>query len=196
MPDRPPPIARVRLARSIPRLVAAPIVIALAGLAALGAAYLVGGVPGIGLAVAGGLVVVLALAGLVVLLTVRLDVEEAAIRVRWMGGERVYVLVQGPVTRVALRGPNASSLRPSFGGLGWAFGRARLRDEERIDVVLLSRARTAILVPTQRGRLAIAAASESDLLGALSRAARARQRLHDRAWQGPPVQAPAQAPPV
>jgi hypothetical protein len=45
---------------------------------------------------------------------------------------------------------------------------------------------TAILVPTEGGRLAIAAASEAELIDALSRAARARQRLEELARPEPP----------
>lgn len=188
MPERIPPIARVRLARSIPRLVAVPLIVGLAGAAAIGAGYVEGGPVGIGLAVAGSLLLVLAIGGVVVPLSVRLEVEDAAIRVSWFGGERLYELAPGSVTRVALRGPNASRLRPSFGALGWALGAARLRDEEAIEVVRLARTRTAILVPTARGRLAIAAASESELLAALARAAHVRQRLEELARQAPPVE--------
>jgi hypothetical protein len=51
-----------------------------------------------------------------------------------------------------------------------------LRGEEVINIVRLARTPTAILVPTHRGRLAIAPADDADLLDALARAARARQR--------------------
>jgi hypothetical protein len=139
---------------------------------------------------------VLALVGLGLaawLLSIRLEVEEAAVRIRWLAGERAYPLVPGPVTRVRLRGDNASSLRTRTGLLGWAVGRARLRGEEDVQVVRLARTSTAILVPTEHGRLAIAAAAEQDLIDALSRAARARQRLEDlaRTAPPPPVEAPA-----
>jgi hypothetical protein len=63
------------------------------------------------------------------------------------------------------------------GAFGWGLGRAVLRDEERIQIVRLARTPTAILVPTDRGRLAIAPARDDDLLDALSKAAHARQRL-------------------
>jgi hypothetical protein len=63
-----------------------------------------------------------------------------------------------------------------------------LRGEERIHLVRLARTATAILVPTDRGRLAIAPARDDDLLDALSKAAHARQRLEALAAQeaGPP----------
>ena len=114
---------------------------------------------------------------MVTLLSVRLDVGESAVQVSWIGGSRLYVLSPGPVTRVRLRGANASRLRVRSGAFGWSLGRAVLRGEEPIHIVRLAPTATAILVPTDRGRLAIAPARDEDLLDALSRAARARQQL-------------------
>ena len=185
MPDRIPPIARIRLARAPFRLFVVPLVLVGLG-AGLTALAILGPMlalePAWVAMVAGG--VLLALIALVVatwLFGIRLDVEEAAVRVHWLGGERLHPLVPGPVTRVRLRGDNASSLRSRTGWLGWTVGRATLRGEERIQVIRLARTRTAILVPTEGGRLAIAAASEPELIEALSRAARARQRLEELA---------------
>lgn len=191
MPSRIPPIARIPLARSPFRLMAVPALLVASG-AGLAGAAVVGPMrfmqPAWIALVAGGALV--ALFGLVIairLLSVRLEVEEAAVRVRWLGGERLHPLVPGPVTRVRLRGDNASSLRSRTGWLGWTLGRATLRGEEPIQVVRLARTPTAILVPTESGRLAIAAASEADLIEALSRAARARQRLEELARTLPPT---------
>ncbi len=185
MSSRIPPIARIRLARSPLRLLAVPLLLVAVG-TGLGVAAWIGPLVAIEPAwiavVAGG--VVLGLLGLVMalrLLTLRLEVEEAAVRTRWLGGERLHPLVPGPVTRVRLRGPNASSLRTRTGWLGWAVGGGTLRGEERIQIVRLAPTDTAILVPTEAGRLAIAAASEPELIDALSRAARARQRLDELA---------------
>ena len=197
MSDRVPPIARIRLSRSMPRLLLLP---ALALLAALSVAAVglvrVPGVGGLAIAGLGALVALAALVGILVLLSIRLDVEEAAVCLGWMGGERIYPLSPGPVTRVRLRGKNASSLRARRWGLGWQLGRAKLRGEEEIEVVRLARSSTAILVPTERGRLAVAAANEEALLDALSRAARARQRLEDltRAAPGIKLNDPPSAP--
>jgi len=180
MPKRETPIARIRLARSLRRLLAAPLLLGLIGGAAIAAGLaVVGGAGGLVLAGAGGLLALVALLAAVMLLSVRLDVEESAIGVSWLGGGRVYPLSAGPVTRVRLRGTNASRLRARSGVLGWGIGRARLREHEPIEVVRLAPTATAILVPTERGRLAIAPATDDDLLDALSRAARARQRLAD-----------------
>jgi hypothetical protein len=186
MSRRIPPIARIRLARSLPRLLAWPLLLVLAG-SLSAAAWLFGpvaaGPAGIALAGASTLVVLIGLGIAVVLLTVRLEVAESAVRVSWLGGERVYPLIPGPVTRVRFRGPNASRLRSRPGLLGWGMGTARLRGDEEIGIVRLAPTPTAILVPTERGRLAIAPADEDELLDALSRAARARQRLEEL---GPP----------
>ncbi len=176
------PIARIRLSRSLPRLLALPVVALLVGGATIAAGLLLlPGTAGLAVAAAGGLLVLLALAGAVVALSVRLEVEEAAVRVAWLGGERIYALSPGPVTRVRLRGESASKLRGGRRLLGGQLGTARLRDDERIEIVRLAPTATAILVPTDRGRLAIAAADEAALLDALSHAARARQRLEEAA---------------
>jgi hypothetical protein len=178
--------ARIRLARSLPRLLAVPIVVGLTGAAALAAGLLVVASPA-GWAVAGfgGLLVLLALAGAIVLLSVRLSVEESDVVLSWLGGSRRYPLAAGPVTRVRLRGPSPSRLRPRSGARWWGVGHARLRDEEEIELVRLARTRTAILVPTERGRLGVAPAHDEDLLAALSRAARARQRTQALAEAAP-----------
>jgi hypothetical protein len=176
------PIARVKLARSLPRLLAVPFVSFVVAGTAIAAGLLVIPPPiGFVLVAVGAVLALVGLALMVVLLSVRLDVEESAVQVRWIGGGRVYLLSQGPVTRVRLSGPSASRLRVHSGAFGWALGRAVLRDEERIQIVRLARTQTAILVPTDRGRLAIAPARDDDLLDALSKAAHARHRLEAQA---------------
>jgi len=188
MPDRaPPPIARVRLSRSLLRLLAVPaLLLILAAVAVASGTLLVPGTRGLVIAGAGGVLALVALVLAAVLLSIRLDVEEAAVRIRWLGGQRVYTLSPGPITRVRLRGENASSLRASRRLPLWQLGRGILRDEETIEVVRLAPTSTAILVPTDRGRLAIGAAREDELLDALARAARARQRQEELAAAQPP----------
>ncbi len=177
MPTGPRPIARIALARSRPRLLAVPAVLVLAGAAAIGVGWVtVSGPIGVVLAGLGALVVVGALIGAILLLSVRFEVAESSVSVTWFGGRRFYALVPGPVTRVQLRGKRASRLRPRSGALGWGIGAARLRGEEEIELVRLAPTATAILVPTDRGRLAVAPAVEQDLLEALAQAAQARQR--------------------
>ena len=189
MATRPPPLARIHLHRSLPRLLAGPLLIVLVGAGAAAASRLAAGTTAVVLLVVGGIAIAAGLVAALILLSVRLDIDEALIRLHWIGGERRYPLARGAVTRVTVRGPQASSLRPTFGAFGWALGRARLRGEETIDVVRLASTRTVILVPTEHRRLAIAPRSEGELLEALSDAAQARQRVDELAMEG--VAAPA-----
>ncbi len=196
-----PSIARVKLARSLPRLLAVPFVLFLLAGAGIAAGVL-GVTPSPGsfaIIAVGGLLGAFGLALMVTLLSVRLDVGESAVQVSWIGGSRLYVLSPGPVTRVRLRGANASRLRVRSGAFGWSLGRAVLRGEEPIHIVRLAPTATAILVPTDHGRLAIAPARDEDLLDALSRAARARQQLEAQSPEAAePVETGAEAiePPV
>jgi hypothetical protein len=173
------PIAAIPLARSAGRLLTPPLILFLAGGVAVAGGVVLGDAMGVGLVAAGLVVAALSIALGTVLLSVRLDVEIATLRLRWLGGERRYTLVRGPVTRVALRGSEAARLRPRLGALGWALGRARLRGNENIDLVRLSPSASMILVPTDRGRVGVAPASEQQLLAALAAAARIQQRLDE-----------------
>lgn len=191
------PIAPIPLARAGRRLAASPAIFFAAGVAAVAGGAARGDVWGIGLVAAGLVVAVLSVALMIILASVRLDVEVATLRVRWLGGERRYTLARGPVTRVPLRGHDAARLRPAFGAMGWGLGRARLRRDEVIELVRMAPTDTMILVPTDRGRIGIAPASEQQLLGALAAAARIQQRLDEvaeraRAFipQPPPVEVP------
>ncbi len=189
MPSRVPPIARIRLARSLPRLLTLPAVFIVVGAALVAAAISIGTLPLLLTAGIGGLVgLLVGVARAAILLSVRVDVEESAVRLRSLGTDRAFVLVPGPVTRARLRGDQASSLRSATRWSGYDLGRARLRDEEDIEVIRLARTDSVILIPTEDGRLALAAAEELALLDALTRAARARQRLES-------IVAPPQPPP-
>lgn len=195
MPDDVVSIARVPLARAPRRLVAAPLLAIGLGMATVAVAVLLGGWTGIGLGLAGLLTVALATWLAAILLTVRLDVEVSAVRVHWMGGERRFSLVRGPVTRVVLRGPDAVPFRARFGAFGWVIGRGTLRRDERIEVVRLAPTDTVIVVPTEGRRLALAPRSEGELIEALTLAARVQQRLDAARPRHPlPVAVPEPAP--
>jgi hypothetical protein len=192
-------IAPVPLARSGRRLAVVPVIFLAAGAVAVGAGLLRIEPWGLALVAAGALVALLGLVLWLVLLSIRLEVEVATLRVRRLGGERRYTLVRGPVTRVPLRGPEAARLRPSLAALAWGVGRARLRGDETIELVRMAPSDTMILVPTDHGRVGIAPASEQQLLNALAAAARIQQRLDEvaeraRAYVPPPP--PAPEPPV
>lgn len=193
MPDEVVSIARVPLARAPRRLVAAPLLAIALGIATVAVALLLGGWAGIGLGLAGLATVALAAWLAVILLTIRLDVEVSAVHLHWLGGERRFSLVRGPVTRVALRGPDAVPFRARFGAFGWIMGRATLRRDERIEVVRLAPTDTVIVVPTEGRRLALAPRSEGELIEALTLAARVQQRL-DAARPRHPLPVPVPAP--
>ena len=188
-------ITSVRLARDRARLFVAPILFVLIAAAAAAGGLLLGGPGGIVL-VAVGILSALAAAYLVALISsYRLLVEPGTLRLKWLGGERSYRLVQGKVTRVGISGENAGALRPRFGALGWAVGPAVLRGEP-IELIRLSRRPPLIVAPTDRGRLAIAAAVESELLEAMTHAVRLQERLDEVASQrvAPPPPEPVVRP--
>jgi hypothetical protein len=176
-------IARIPLARSPLRMLVPPTVLLLAGGLAAGAGWLLGGWAGIGLLVGGALVAALALYLAAVILTVRLEVEVSTLRLRHLGRDQRFVLARGAVTRVPLIGAGAARLRPRFGALGWGLGPARLRGREPIHVVRLAPTDSVILVPTDAGRVAVAPASEQQLISALAAAARVQHRLEQVAAQ-------------
>jgi hypothetical protein len=127
----------------------------------------------------------------------RLLVEPGVLKLQWLGGERRYRLVRGPVTRVAVSGESAAALHPRFAALGWAVGPAMLRGDEPIELIRLSTRPPLIVAPTDRGRLAIAAAVESDLLAAMTHAVRLQERLDEvaaRRAAPPPVEPPRRPP--
>lgn len=153
-------IAKVRLARSYPRLLFAPLLAIALGAAMVATGLLVmGGTPGLAMAAAGAALGLLGLVGAAVPLSVRVHIEESIVRVRWLFGRRVYLLTPGSLTRVHLHGEGASPLRSGF-RFGWALGPAVLRNVEEIHVVRLAPTETVILIPTARGRLAIATSDE------------------------------------
>lgn len=179
MPERTIPIARVRLARAPLRLILPSVILLVTAATAGAAGVVVGSAIGIGLVVAAAMLGALSLVLAAIVLSVRLDVEVATLRLRWLGGQRRYALARGPVTRVLLRGEGAARLRLRFGALGWALGPALLRDAERIDLVRLAPTTAIILIPTDQGRLGVAASSEGELIAALGAAARVQQRLDE-----------------
>ena len=191
-------ITSVRLARDRVRLFAAPVGFALIAAAGVAGGLLLGGPGGISLIAIGGLAAVAAAYLVALVSSYRLLVEPGTLRLQWLGGERRYRLVRGPVTRVAVTGENAAALHPRFGSLGWAVGPAVLRGDESIELIRLSKRPPLIVAPTDRGRLAIAAAVESELLDAMVHAVRLQERLDEVAARraAPPVPEVAAPPPA
>ncbi|HEY8921904.1 MAG TPA: hypothetical protein VIN32_04665 [Candidatus Limnocylindria bacterium] len=171
-------ITSVRLARDRARLFAAPVLFLLVAAAAVAGGLLLGGPGGISLVAVGVLAIVVAAYLTALVSSYRLLVEPGVLRLQWLGGERPYRLVQGKVTRVGISGENAAALRPRFGALGWAVGPALLRGEP-LELIRLSKRPPLIVAPTDRGRLAIAAAVESELLEAMTHAVHLQERLDE-----------------
>jgi hypothetical protein len=186
-------ITSVRLARDRLRLFVGPIAFVLLSAAAVAGGLLLRGPTGIVLVALGGLAALVAAYLAALVTSYRLLVEPGTLTLKWLGGERRYRLVRGAVTRVAVRGPGAAALHPRFGSLGWAVGPAVLRGGESIELIRLSNRPPLIVAPTDRGRLAIAAAVESDLLAAMTHAVRLQERLDEVAARraAPVVEAPA-----
>ena len=151
-------ITSVRLARDRARLFVAPVICVLIAAGAAFGGLLLGGPGGISLIGIGGLAALVAAYLVALVSSYRLLVEPGVLKLQWLGGERRYRLVRGPVTRVAVAGENAAALTPRFGSLGWAVGPAMLRGDEPIELIRLSSRPPLIVAPTDRGRLAIAAA--------------------------------------
>jgi hypothetical protein len=80
-----------------------------------------------------------------------------------------------------------------IGALGWAVGRARLAGGEQIEVIRLGASPAVILIPTERGRVALAVRSESELVAALTAAAQRRAERPAVAAERPAAPAPAPA---
>ncbi|MEX1278100.1 MAG: hypothetical protein WEI16_03480, partial [Chloroflexota bacterium] len=149
------PLARVALARDPRRMLAAPALLVLLGtaIAALGA--IVGGALLIGLVAAGGAVIAIGLWLAIRILSLRLVVEPDYLHLRGVGTDRRYHLVRGDMNRLATAGPRKVNLRVRLGSLGGAVGRAALADGESVEVIRLAATATVILVPTERGRVAV-----------------------------------------
>lgn len=191
-------ITLIRLARDRVRLFAAPALFLLISAGSVAGGLLIAGPAGISLVAIGGLAALAAAYLAALVSSYRLQVEPGALKLRWLGGERRYRLIRGPVTRVVVRGAHAAALHPRFGALGWAVGPAVLRGEEPIELIRLSGSQGLILVPTDRGRLAIAARAENDLLAALTSAVRLQERLDQiatrRSLSGSALALPGPAP--
>ncbi|MEO8510155.1 MAG: hypothetical protein ABI534_02825 [Chloroflexota bacterium] len=200
----PAAIARIPLARSLPRLLALPLVaIAAGGLSIAAGLILLHGSGGLVLAIFGGVAVALGLALGLALLSIRLEVTEDGLRVGSILGSRRHVLATGPVTRLAIAGADAVPIHSAFGARAWAYGRARLRDREPIWVVRLAPVDALVVIPTDRGRLAVAPRSERVLLESLAQigllqeeSARPPDGVVDAEQASVPFPAPAVSDPV
>ena len=104
-------ITSVRLARDRLRLFVGPMAFVLLAAAAAASGLLLRGPTGIVLVALGGLAALVAAYLAALVTSYRLLVEPGTLTLKWLGGERRYRLVRGPVTRVAVKGPGASLTR-------------------------------------------------------------------------------------
>jgi hypothetical protein len=124
------------------------------------------------------------------ILSLRLVVEPDYLHLRGVGTDRRYHLVRGDMNRLATAGPRKVNLRVRLGSLGWAVGRTALAAGESVEVIRLAATPSVILVPTERGRVAVAVASEADFVDALRAAAHTRAERRISA-AGAPLATPA-----
>lgn len=162
----------IRLQRSPVRLSVLVAARAAIGTAALVTAILEPGTLGTVLSFAG--IVVLGYAALLGLdfVTMRLEALPGQIRLRSLLGNRRYELAKGEVRRLRLPPGWRSPVAATFRGLGVRMGAGELEGEKLVGVIALARPASLLMVPTTDGRLAIAVASETELLVALTRATR------------------------
>jgi len=178
-----------------------PVFLGLVGAAAAALGVVAGGAPGIGLLVGGGAVLVIGLWLAIRVLSLRLVVEPDYLHLRGVGTDRRYHLVRGDLSRVASARLRQGGLRARLGVLGWALGRATLSAGESVQVIRLADTPSVILIPTERGRVAVAVAGEADFVAALRAAAQTRAERRISAAGAPPAGAPpvlrpVSAPPV
>jgi hypothetical protein len=166
----------IRLQRSPVRLF-----VLVAARAAIGVAALVTAIPepgtlGTALSFAG--VIVLGYAALLGLdfVTMRLQAVPGQLRVRSLFVSRRYQLAKGDVRRLRLPPGWRFPVGAAFRGLGVRIGPGQLEGEKLVGVIALARPASLLMVPTTDGRLAIAVASEKQLLDALMRATRRPSR--------------------
>jgi hypothetical protein len=180
-------VAEIALARNTLRVLAVPGLLVVLGLALAGLGLgLVGEATGLAMAVLGAIVgiggALLALRAM----TVQLFVEVDYLHLKAIGLDRRYHLAPGQLSRLATTGPRRVKLGAALPGTPRLTSHAALPAGERIEVIRFGATPSVVLVPTEGGRVAVAARSESELVEALMVAS------HTRAMR--PAAAPAVGP--
>ncbi len=106
--------------------------------------------------------------------SLQLAVETDYLHLTGLRVDRRYHLARGGLSRVSTAGPTGVRLRTRPSTLGLGMGRSSLGGDEQIEVIRLGATPSVIVVPTEKGRLAVAAASEDALVRALMAAAKTR----------------------
>ena len=104
------------------------------------------------------------------LATLHLEARPNELRLSSVLGGRSYRLRKGELRRHRLPPSWRFPLESQVGGLGVSLGSAELEGERLVGVVALDRSATLLMVPVVGGRLAVAPASEKELLAALGAA--------------------------
>ena len=165
----------IRLKRRPARLLGVVGLRVLIGAAAVFTGQTAPGVEGTVLRVAGAIILgYAALLGLY-LGSLRLEARQGELRLHSVFGTRRYRLAAGTVTRLWLPRSWRSPLEADISGLGVGIGQGKLKGEKLVVVVALDRSATLLMVPAVGGRLAVAAASEDELLTALAAATASAQ---------------------
>jgi hypothetical protein len=168
-------VAEIALARNTLRVLAVPGLLVVLGLAlaSLGLGV-VGQATGLAMAVLGAIVgmggALLALRAM----TVQLFVEVDYLHLKAIGLDRRYHLAPGQLSRLATTGPRRVKLGSALPGTPRLTSHAALPAGERIEVIRFGATPSVVLVPTEGGRVAVAARSESELVEALMVASHTR----------------------
>ena len=104
--------------------------------------------------------------------TLRLEVRPGELRLRSVFGERRFRLTSGAVMRRRLRHAWLSPVEATVGGFGVRLGEGQLGMERLVSIIALDRSQALIMVPVVGGRVAVAPASDDELLAALAAATR------------------------
>ena len=163
----------IRLARDPWRLLTLVAIRAAVGGLALWTGTLTPGLIGILAAIAGAVVLLYAAVLAIWLVTLRVRVSPGSVEVGWLFRRHRYELVRGPITRLHPARRGAGRLLAPFNSLGLQLGPSRLAGRERLTVIHLAHEAPLLALPTAEGRLAIAPASESDMVSALEAATEA-----------------------
>ena len=165
----------IRLKRRSTRLLGVVGLRALIGAAAVLTGLTAPGTEGTVLRIAGAIILgYAALLGLY-LASLRLEARPGELHLHSLFGTRRYRLAAETVMRLWLPRSWRSPLEADITGLGVRIGQGKLKGEKLVGVVALDRSATLLMVPAVGGRLAVAAASEDELLTALAAATASTQ---------------------
>lgn len=168
-------VAEIALARNPVRVLALPALMVVVGLALVGAGLVVvGQATGVAMAMLGIIVAIAGAALAARAMTVQLFVEVDYLHLKAIGLDRRYHLAPGQLSRLATTGPRRVKLGAALPGTPRLTSRSALPAGEQVEVIRFGETGSVVLVPTERGRVAVAAKSEGELVEALMVASHTR----------------------